>query len=86
MAKLKLAAVPDDRPVKLTLELPAQVHRDLVLYAEVLSRQTGQQVEPAKLVPHMLARFIASDRGFARLRRNAAGSPEGEGGRGTPGG
>ena len=30
MAKLKLSAVPDDRPVKLTVELPAAVHRDLV--------------------------------------------------------
>ena len=36
MAKLKLTAVPDDRPVKLTIELPAAVHRDLVAYAEVL--------------------------------------------------
>ena len=31
MAKLKLSAIPDDRPVKLTVELPAAVHRDLVL-------------------------------------------------------
>jgi hypothetical protein len=84
MAKLKLAAVPDDRPVKLALELPAQVHRDLVLYADLLSRQTGQQVEPAKLIPHMLSRFIASDRGFLRLRRNAAAQSEGQGGQEAP--
>ena len=30
MVKLKLSAMPDDRPVKLTVELPATVHRDLV--------------------------------------------------------
>jgi hypothetical protein len=69
MAKLKLTAVPDDRPVKLTVELPAAVHRDLVAYAEVLARQTGQKLEPAKLVVPMLARFISTDRAFLRARR-----------------
>ena len=33
MAKLKLGAIPDDKPVKLTIELPAAVHRDLIAYA-----------------------------------------------------
>jgi hypothetical protein len=72
MAKLKLSAVPDDRPVKLTIELPATVHRDLVAYAEVLARENGQKIEPAKLVAPMLVRFMASDRGFAKARRAGA--------------
>ncbi|MGX9148103.1 DUF2274 domain-containing protein [Mesorhizobium sp. 128a] len=29
MSKLKLSAIPDDRPVKVTVELPAAVYRDL---------------------------------------------------------
>jgi hypothetical protein len=33
MEKLKLSAVPDDKPVKLAVELPAAVHRDLMAYA-----------------------------------------------------
>ena len=69
MAKLKLGALPDDKPVKLQVELPAQVHRDLVAYAEVLGRDTGQALEPAKLVGPMLARFMATDREFAKARR-----------------
>ena len=69
MPKLKLGALPDDRPVKLTIELPAPVHRDLVAYAEVLGRETGQSVEPAKLVAPMLARFMSTDRAFVRVRR-----------------
>jgi hypothetical protein len=69
MAKLKLTAVPDDRPVKLTVELPAAVHRDLVAYADALGRQSGQTVEPAKLIPPMLARFMSTDRAFARAQR-----------------
>ncbi|MER9353801.1 DUF2274 domain-containing protein [Mesorhizobium sp. M0514] len=71
MTKLKLSAIPDDRPVKITVELPAAVHRDLVAYAEVLGRETGQTVvDPAKLVAPMLARFMMTDRAFSTARRN----------------
>ena len=69
MTKLKLGAIADDKPVKLTVELPAAVHRDLVAYAEALARETGQAIsEPSKLIAPMLARFIAGDRAFAKLR------------------
>ncbi len=73
MAKLKLCAIPDDRPVKLTVELPAAVHRDLIAYAEVFAREHGQQIEPIKLVPSMLARFMSTDRAFVRARRTKSG-------------
>ena len=69
MAKLKLAALVDDKPVKLTVELPAAVHRDLVAYAEVLASESGQAVEATKLVAPMLARFMATDRAFLKARR-----------------
>jgi hypothetical protein len=70
MAKLKLSVIEDDKPVKLTIELPATVHRDLAAYAEALDRGTGKTaVAPAKLVPAMVARFMATDRAFAKLRR-----------------
>ncbi len=73
MAKLKLGAIADDKPVKLTIELPAAVHRDLVAYANVLGRETGEAaVGPAKLIGPMLARFMATDRAFARLRRTGS--------------
>ena len=76
MAKLKLGAIADEKPVKLTVELPAAVHRDLVAYAEALGRETGQPIiELAKLIAPMLARFIAGDRAFAKVRRSPAGSP-----------
>lgn len=69
MTKLKLGAIPDDKPVKLTVELPADIHRDLIAYADALARETGQKNEPVKLIAPMLARFMATDRGFARLRK-----------------
>ncbi len=72
MAKLKLRALVDDKPVKLSVELPAAVHRDLVAYAEVLASESGQAVDAAKLIAPMLARFMATDRAFAKARRDIA--------------
>ena len=66
--KLKLGPVLDEKPVRLAVDLPAGVHRDLLAYAEALGKETGQTVEPAQLVAPMLARFMASDRGFSRGR------------------
>lgn len=72
MSKLKLGPLPDDKPVRIAIELPAGTHRDLVAYAEVLGRETGQTVEPGKLVAPMLARFMATDRAFGKARRGGA--------------
>jgi hypothetical protein len=70
MSKLKLTSVLDDRPVKIAIELPADVHLDLALYAELLAKETGKAaVEPAKLAAPMIARFMAADRAFARAKR-----------------
>lgn len=71
MPKLKLTSVPDDKPVKLTVELPAAVFRDLAAYAEAIGRESGQAApEPAKLIAPMLQRFMATDRAFAKDRRD----------------
>jgi hypothetical protein len=72
--KLKLSEIPDDKPVKLTIELPAPVHRDLVAYSEVLARETGKSVEVVKLIPAMLARFMSTDRAFLKARREKEGA------------
>jgi hypothetical protein len=78
MAKLKLGAIADEKQVKLTVELPAAVHRDLLAYANALARETGQPIaDPTKLVAPMLARFMATDRAFAKARRK--NQVEGEG-------
>ncbi|MEI9405130.1 DUF2274 domain-containing protein [Mesorhizobium argentiipisi] len=74
MAKLKLGPIVDDKPVKVTVELPAPLHRDLTRYAELLGREVGQpSADPVRLIVPMLERFMATDRGFAKARheRNA---------------
>lgn len=74
MSKLRLGAILDEKPVKLTVDLPAPIHRDLLAYAEVLGRQTGQAIDPAKLVAPMLGRFMATDRAFSKARRSPRGA------------
>lgn len=72
MTKLKLTAIQDDKPVKLTVDLPGAVFRDLAAYAEVVGRESGQAgQEPAKLIVPMIQRFMATDRAFAKARRAA---------------
>ena len=74
MAKLKLGPIVEDRAVKVTVELPGPLHRDLVAYAEVLARESGQPAtDQVKLIVPMLERFIATDRGFAKEKRSRSG-------------
>ena len=73
MTKLKLGPLADDKPVKISLELPATVHRSLIAYAEVLGQASGQAVnDPTKLIAPMIERFMATDRAFAKARRSPA--------------
>ena len=75
MTKLKLGPIADDKPVKVTVELPADLHRDLAAYAEVLGRENGHSpTDPVRLIVPMLERFITTDRAFARAKRGTAAS------------
>lgn len=71
MAKLKLGPIEDEKTVKLTVELPAALHRDLLAYADILGAEHNQTAAyPAKLIVPMLARFIATDREFRKRTRH----------------
>jgi hypothetical protein len=73
MTKLKLGPIADDKPVKVALELPAALHRDLMAYAEILGRESGQaSADPVRLIVPMLERFISTDRGFVKARKSKA--------------
>jgi len=69
MSKLKLGAIEYEKPVTMTIKLPAAVHRDLAAYAELLKREGGQAIDPNSLIAPMLTRFMATDRAFRRARR-----------------
>jgi hypothetical protein len=69
MTKLKLSAVEDEKPKKVTVTLSATLHRNLIAYAEILARDLGNAIEPEKLIAPMLEKFIASDRAFRKARK-----------------
>ena len=76
MTRLRLGPIAQDKRVRLSVELPASVHHDLVAYANALAAESGATALAAdRLVAPMLARFMATDRGFAKLRRQS-GSKE----------
>lgn len=73
MTRLKLSDITDEKPVRLTIEIPARLHRRLVDYGIVLNGGIPKGApEPAALAAPMLERFIASDREFAKARRRSA--------------
>jgi hypothetical protein len=71
MSRLRLGPIAEDRPVKLTVEMPGVLMRELTDYAAVHGRLNGlaEPLAPEKLVPPIVARFIASDREFSKQRR-----------------
>lgn len=66
--KLRLGPLPKTENVKLTFACPASLKADLDRYAALYAQTYGETVEAVTLIPHMLERFMASDRGFKRLR------------------
>ena len=66
MTKLKLGPLADDKPVKITVELPAPLFEDLQRYGEILGE--GNPIPPVRLIVPMLARFMDTDRAFRRHR------------------
>ena len=55
MTKLKLGPITETKPVKVTVELPADLHRDLTAYAHVLGRENGHPpTDPVRLIVPML--------------------------------
>jgi hypothetical protein len=72
MTRLKLADLADEKPVRLTIEVTARLHRDLLAYATVLNGgDTKGAPTPERLIPPMIERFIATDRSFAKTRRTS---------------
>lgn len=72
MTRLKLSDITDEKPVKLTIEIPARLHGDLIAYGVVLNAGASQGAPtPEQLVAPMLERFIATDRAFAKARKAA---------------
>ena len=66
---LKLAVLPDRKPVKLTISVSPGLFEALTDYASIYARTYNQDEPPEALAPHMLEAFLASDSGFKKARR-----------------
>lgn len=66
---LKIGPLPDRTPVKLTVALEPELHRDLQDYASVHASAYGKDVKVGDLVPVMLRALLDSDAGFKRARK-----------------
>lgn len=70
MTRLTLADIADEKPVRVTIELSARLHRELLAYATALNRgEANGAPTPARLIPPMIDRFIATDRSYVKTRR-----------------
>jgi hypothetical protein len=73
MPELKLAKLPDRKPVKLTITLQPDLNSALQAYAAAYRETYGEEEEVAELVPYMIDSFLSADRGFAKVRKNGGG-------------
>lgn len=72
MTRLSLADLADEKPVRLSVEVSARLHRELVAYAAALNGGEAQNAPaPERLIPPMIERFMANDRSYAAARRKA---------------
>lgn len=73
MTKLRLGPIAEEKPVKLTLEITGELMREIVDYAQVHAKLTGlaSPLPPERIIPAMIARFIAGDREFSKQRRRS---------------
>ncbi|NYT80249.1 DUF2274 domain-containing protein [Alcaligenaceae bacterium] len=66
--KLRLGPLPKTETVKLTFACPASLKAELERYAAQHAQTHGEAVDAVTLIPHMLEKFMAGDRGFKRRR------------------
>jgi len=66
---MKLAKLPDRKPVKLTVTVNADLNRKLRDYAALYRETYGESEAVAELIPFMLEAFLENDRVFVRARK-----------------
>lgn len=72
MTRLSLADIADEKPVRMSIEIPARLHRELLAYCAALGAgQSAGVPPPERVIPAMIERFISTDRSYARQRKAA---------------
>ena len=76
VGSLKLAKLPDRKPVRMTIILSAELAAQLREYAAAYRECYGETEDAATLVPFMLATFLRDDRAVRRQKRRTRDSSE----------
>jgi len=69
MTDLKLAKLPDRKPVRITVTVRPELNAALQTYAELYREAYGEEETVQQLIPFMLESFLKADGGFAKARR-----------------
>ena len=72
---LKLQALPDRIPSKLTITLTPDLKKALDDYARLYARAYGTEEPVAELVPFMLESFLKGDASFRKARKDLDAEP-----------
>ncbi|MDE2184220.1 MAG: DUF2274 domain-containing protein [Alphaproteobacteria bacterium] len=80
MPNLKLAKLPDRKPVKITITVSAELNASLQAYAATYRETYGDAEEVSELIPYMVEQFLAADRAFAKSQKGIQ-APRTNGGR-----
>jgi len=69
MPELKLAKLPDRKPVKIAITVNPALHYKLGAYAEAYKAAYGDDERVSDLIPYMLEQFLDADRQFRNLAK-----------------
>lgn len=69
MSELKLAKLPDRKPVKIAITISPNLNKKLDAYADAYKGAYGDEEKVTDLIPFMLEQFLDGDRGFKGKRR-----------------
>ncbi len=64
--ELKLAKLPDRKPVKITITVKPSLNAALQAYAQLYRETYGVSETVVELIPYMLQSFLDGDRNFAK--------------------
>lgn len=79
MPELKLARLPDRKPVKIAITVNPVLNQRLAAYAEAYKVAYGDEEKVSDLIPYMLEQFLDADRKFNNPGKTAPRSVQGAG-------
>lgn len=71
MAELKLARLPDRKPVKISITVSPNLNQKLGAYADAYKVAYGDEEKVSDLIPFILEQFLDGDRQFQGKRRKS---------------